>query len=286
VLEDHFFFAPPSFEHALYGRTQISMDAPRGVGVVIVPPIGRERQRVLREMTTLGRDIAAAGFPVIRFDYRGEGESGGDFRMSTVSSRVADTAAAAAELRRRTGVSRLAVVGLHFGAVVAALAARQVRAEFLVCCDPVWTIAPYLKSLLRAGILQLSQHSGQPPVHESEMRARLRSGDPLNAHGYFAAEPFIDELEQLDLDAILRAFPGRSAVMHLAPSHAAPPETMRRWGVLLGAPSRCQVSSIPIKFSWTTRKRWIPRLGPLNDAVCSWLQGVEQDTIIHARGPM
>jgi predicted alpha/beta hydrolase len=72
-------------------------------------PIGRERLRVCHGIPSLGRDLAAAGFPVIRFDYRGEGESAGQFRDATVSSRVMHVAAAN-ELKRRTGVDRVLVV--------------------------------------------------------------------------------------------------------------------------------------------------------------------------------
>ncbi|MHA1568799.1 MAG: hydrolase 1, exosortase A system-associated [Alphaproteobacteria bacterium] len=50
---------------------------PRGVVIVVGAPqirVGSHRQFVL-----LARHLAAAGFPVLRFDYRGMGDSGGEF---------------------------------------------------------------------------------------------------------------------------------------------------------------------------------------------------------------
>ncbi|HOW75846.1 MAG TPA: hydrolase 1, exosortase A system-associated [Candidatus Competibacteraceae bacterium] len=52
-------------------------DATRGVLVVVGGPqyrVGSHRQFVL-----LARDLAAAGIPVLRFDYRGMGDAGGEF---------------------------------------------------------------------------------------------------------------------------------------------------------------------------------------------------------------
>jgi len=275
LLEDHFFFESSFFEHSLYARTHIPVAGQRDVGVLVVPPIGRERQRILREMANLGRDVAAAGFPVLRFDYRGEGESGGEFSQSTVTTRVADTVAAASELRRRSGVSRVALIGFHIGAVVAALAARDAGADLLVCCDPVCGIQAYAKNLVRASILQQTQYSGRPPELESEVRARLRAGNVINVYGFFAAAPFIDELETLDISGALRAFPGSSAIMYFTPKDAPPPQPVQAWGALLGA--RCAVQPVTMNFSWTTRKRWVPRLRPLNEAVVGWLQTTGQE---------
>ncbi len=52
-------------------------DATRGVVVVVGGPqyrVGSHRQFIL-----LARDLAAAGVPVLRFDYRGMGDAGGEF---------------------------------------------------------------------------------------------------------------------------------------------------------------------------------------------------------------
>ncbi|MDQ2695687.1 MAG: hydrolase 1, exosortase A system-associated, partial [Pseudomonadota bacterium] len=51
--------------------------AARGLLLVVGGPqyrVGSHRQFVL-----LARDLAAAGIPVLRFDYRGMGDAGGDF---------------------------------------------------------------------------------------------------------------------------------------------------------------------------------------------------------------
>jgi exosortase A-associated hydrolase 1 len=69
----------PCKEQSLYGIVSMPRQAlPRGVLIVVGGPqyrAGSHRQFVL-----LARDLAARGIPVMRFDYRGMGDSDGDAR--------------------------------------------------------------------------------------------------------------------------------------------------------------------------------------------------------------
>ncbi len=52
---------------------------PKSCGVVIVAGAPQYRVGSHRQFVLLARDLAAAGFPVLRFDYRGTGDSDGEF---------------------------------------------------------------------------------------------------------------------------------------------------------------------------------------------------------------
>ncbi len=273
--EEHFFFEPASIDGPLYARLHLPIN-PLDTGVVVVPPIGRERIRICHEMSFLGRDVAAAGFPVLRFDYRGEGESAGEFRQSSVTSRIADTVAAVEELRRLTGVRRVALVGIHLGALIAGLAAREAGADRLILCDPVSATQSYVSNLFRAVIFQQSQYFGRAAALEPELRARLRSGEVVTIYAFQTGAALIDELEALDMTTSLREFSGASAILYFSTREAMPPPSLDQWGTLLGGPSRCVVAPVVMNFSWTTRKRWTPRLEPLNRAIVDWLHSRQQ----------
>lgn len=275
--EEHFFFTPRGIGRPLYGRAYYPA-APENVGILIVPPIGRERLRVVQEMPSLARGLANNNFPVLRFDYRGEGESAGQFRDSTIASRVEDTIAAAEELRRRTGASRIALVGMHLGALVALLAARQAAAGLLVLADPVFAPRTYVTTLLRANIYQQHQYFGRSVALEGDLRASLRSGDVIGLYGFQAAAKFLDELESLEIAPALQAFSGKSAIFCFAQKPGSISSAAHDWGTLLGAPARCVVAQLILNFSWTTTRRWKPHLWELTAAVTGWLQ--QQPTAI------
>jgi pimeloyl-ACP methyl ester carboxylesterase len=265
-VEDHFFFD----EGTLYARTFLPGES-RGVGVVIVPPIGRERTRINLETSGLCRDLALAGFPVLRFDARGDGESAGAFCDSTIETRVADTVAAAGELRRRARVGRIALAGFHLGASIAVLAAEDAGADLLVLGDPVCDPRQYVAGLLRTVVFQRRQHLGETGTAEADLRSSLRSGGVVNVFGFHAGAGLIDGIERLDVGPALRAFAGRSTILRFSSETAASDQALTEWRDLLGGAARCGLSTLAMGFSWTTRKRWTTHLEPLDTAIVDWL---------------
>ena len=108
--------------------------ATTGVLVVVGGPqyrVGSHRQFVL-----LGRALAARGIPVLRFDYRGLGDSGGEAR--TFESIDADIRAALDEFFRSVpGLRRIVIWGLCDAASAALFyAASDARVGGLVLLNP------------------------------------------------------------------------------------------------------------------------------------------------------
>lgn len=101
-------------------------DRPTGSGVVIV--VGGPQYRVgsHRQFVLLARDLAAAGSAVLRFDYRGMGDSDGEMRSFEAIG--PDIRAAVDGLMAAVpGLRDIALWGLCDGASAAALYARQDR---------------------------------------------------------------------------------------------------------------------------------------------------------------
>lgn len=114
------FFGPP--DKKLFGvyyppQGRIAQDR----GVILCSPLAAYPCRCLHYLGTL---FAKAGLPAFRFDYFGTADSAGDLDEGSVSQWLQDLDCAAGELRRR-GCQRLSVVGLSFGATIAALYAKE-----------------------------------------------------------------------------------------------------------------------------------------------------------------
>ena len=95
-----------------------------GVGVVIVVGGPQYRAGSHRQFVELARSLAAAGFPVLRFDCRGMGDSGGalrDFEHAGADIDAAIGAAIAAFQATHAQVKRVVLWGLCDGASAALL---------------------------------------------------------------------------------------------------------------------------------------------------------------------
>ena len=117
--------------------------------VVLCNPFGEEAMRVHRSYRVLAGKLQEAGYPTIRFDYSGTGDSSGESIESTVEHWLDDIEAAANEIQRRSGSPRIVLVGLRFGATLAALCAQRqhLPVAHLVLWDPIVEGNAYLNEL-------------------------------------------------------------------------------------------------------------------------------------------
>jgi len=118
------------------------------VGLVLCAPFGYEAICAHRSLRSFAEQASKLGIPAIRFDYGGTGDSE-DLapEADQLEAWVKDIQAAAEQLRRRTGVTRIALVGIRLGALLAALASTTVYADALIMIAPVLTGRRYLSEI-------------------------------------------------------------------------------------------------------------------------------------------
>lgn len=172
----------------------------RETGVLICNPMGQEAVRTQRMFRVLGERLARAGWPVLRFDYFGTGDSDGDDEAGDLLGWRKDVAAAHQELLGRSGCRRTLWLGARLGGTLALLAAGDVPAPpaHLLLWEPVASGRHYLEQLASRHLQALQEtYSIAPPAllqgpHEGEalgfalgaaMRQQLAAVDPMQACG-------------------------------------------------------------------------------------------------------
>lgn len=93
--------------------------------VVLCNPVGNEYIHAHRTMRALSSRLSKAGFHVLRFDYYGTGDSSGGSDEGSPRRWCENIKAAMLELQEMTGAARISLIGLRFGANLAAEVAAR-----------------------------------------------------------------------------------------------------------------------------------------------------------------
>jgi dienelactone hydrolase len=164
-------------------------------GVVICPPLAHEHQATYATLRFLAEDLAARDLCVLRLDYDGTGDSAGSEEdPDRVASWLRSVREAIGHLRA-SGVSSVMLVGVRFGALLAALSTDQVpRTDGLVLWDPVTSGRMYLAEQRMLGARSFntpsSRQDGSVEVpgttFEPQTVADIRALDLTRGHGRLA----------------------------------------------------------------------------------------------------
>ena len=130
----------------------------RDEAILICYPTGEEYIRTHRVLTQLTGRLTGLGFHVLRFDYYGSGNSAGSTGDGDVTQWLQDIKAALTELKDMSVVSRLSIIGIRFGAALAALASTETRINKLVLWDPVTDGKAYVQGMKEMEQALLEQH--------------------------------------------------------------------------------------------------------------------------------
>jgi pimeloyl-ACP methyl ester carboxylesterase len=127
------------FSPGLRGVLHRPASRKRRPAVVLLHGFSGSRIEQGRLFVRLGRALAACGIACLRFDFRGSGDSDGEFQDMTLASEVADARAALGWLRRRAGIDRkrIGLLGMSLGSVVAQLVAADERVRSLSLWAPI-----------------------------------------------------------------------------------------------------------------------------------------------------
>ncbi len=164
--------------------------ARKGLGLLIVNPFGFEEVCAHRSLRHFADAASAAGFPSLRFDLAGCGNSQGDEFESHVPTKWLGSVHDAIDTLKRTGgVTQVLVLGVRLGATLATLVASE-RDDVagLIAIAPVVRGRAYVRELTMLG------QTGSPPG-EGENGA-------LESAGFLMTSETASSVSQVDLRAL------------------------------------------------------------------------------------
>jgi len=134
-------------ENPLFGIYHAPLSpASRDTAVLICYPILQEYIRSHRALRYLADQLSKAGCHVFRFDYFATGDSAGSFKQASLAQWQESIRLAEQELRDLSGVRKISIVGLRFGAMLAAQHDSE-NIQDMILWDPVSNGRQYIEDL-------------------------------------------------------------------------------------------------------------------------------------------
>ena len=153
---ENIFFFPGSRGRRLLG-VLFSPDpqGARGTGIVYCHPFAEEQNMSHAVAVKACRALSGAGYPVLRFDLSGCGDSEGTLDDMDIPSWLEDVRSAVEVIGRESGVSRVGLLGFRMGAGLAMLHAAHDAPDvpFLILWEPVLDFTRHIRQFLRRSLV-------------------------------------------------------------------------------------------------------------------------------------
>lgn len=192
-----YFGVSPKRLYGFHHPPMVSRD--KSSAVVICAPIGQEYFQSHRVMCHLAVLLSRAGFHVLRFDYFGCGDSEGDFDQGSLAQWTKDIHIAIDEIRNRSKLTRVSLIGLRIGATLALRAAvDSLHVDSVILWQPVADGRLYLEGLIEI-------HQRDCREEDCQKRKLLTPSVmemPSEILGFPMTPELRRELEMIDLDAL------------------------------------------------------------------------------------
>lgn len=163
----------------LFGAFHAPSGATKSTAILLCNPFGQEALRAQRMFRLLADRMSRNGYPTLRFDYYGTGDSDGECTDADCTDWIADIATADRELLARSGARRSAWIGLGLGATLAAHASSGLPRDLagLFLWDAIVDTTQYVRDLQH--LHDQSFERALPPGFRFQTLTSMRQEDEI-----------------------------------------------------------------------------------------------------------
>jgi alpha/beta superfamily hydrolase len=252
ISEEHGYFTRDD-KHLFYALYQPEKDAK--TGLVMCSPFAEEKVRTLRIYISFARAMASLGVAVLCFDYYGDGDSEGDFETTPFPDRLIDIKAATAFLKEKTSVEKFGLLGLRWGATLAALSAEELSPDFLILWEPIVNCSKYFYDLLRTNLASQMLIDGKVKKTREVLIREMEEGQPVSVEGYLLRKEFFFEARENGLDNKTFDYKGKTFIAQIARNVTRIRPELEK---LRDSFPDAELLPLPKEFEWEKTDIWQP----------------------------
>jgi uncharacterized protein len=215
AIETPLFFENGAYR--LFGIVHEPVGTPSKAAWVFCHPFAEEKLWAQRVYVSFARLLAARGAWVMRFDAMGNGDSEGQFSTASVDTMLSDIGCALRQLEQLSGIQeRIGLLGLRFGATLAALAAeRSPKVGKLVLWEPIVDSGKYMQELLRINLTTQSAVYKEIRHNREALVRMMREGATVNIDGYELAYLCYEQASAINLKEGRKGFSGPCLIVQV-----------------------------------------------------------------------
>lgn len=202
---------------SLYVMLHEPRDHVRG-NIVFCNPIFEERKSAHRTMVETALFLCQHGYRVGRFDYRGCGDSSGNFEDFTVKHWLKDIESVFTHIRSINPTLPTAFLGLRFGATLALQSGTLNHVDYLILWEPVVNGMKYIQEELKRAQVKEMMTWGHSATTREAMLNQIQTRAFFDLSGYMLSKQLFDDICKISLQEFIIKFTGKLLLVSI--SHA------------------------------------------------------------------
>jgi uncharacterized protein len=269
LTETPFFFTNEGYR--LFGVLHEPTGKARKEGFVFCSPFAEEKLWTHRVFVSFARFLAEKGYPVLRFDYMGNGDSEGNFEECSIETMLSDISCAARTIQDKTPrIESIGILGLRFGATLALLSAGvESGISKLILWEPIIDGSAYMREMLRINLAtQTSVYKGIR-YNTDALIQMMEEGRTVNVDGYEMSWPMYEQSSIINLINQSITFTGKALLVKISKQ---PADIVQPFKNLQGHLDNCETASAIEEPFWKEIKRYYPSADDLTRVTWEWLE--------------